>query len=195
MSAAAGGMVGMSLSYWRNKGHISVGFVSNGILAGLVSVTASAPQVAAWQAVIIGTFGALLCLGSISLFARMGIDDPISAVSVHGVSGAWGTIAVGIFSHDVTCGAVSGNDGILYGSGYLLGVQSLGLLIVISWSVLCTLLFLCFFHYVLGINLRVPPEEEIRGLDAAEHGVDDGIMLMKDMRFVSYLFIFYFLFF
>lgn len=183
MGGAAGGMFGMVFSHFMYDGKIRVEEVSNGILAGLVGVTASAPVLQPWQAVIIGCVGAFLCHTSINVLNKFHIDDPVSAISIHGVSGLWGIVAVGLFATEPACGSSLANGSLfMNGRSYLVGVQLLGALIILCWAMANTLLFLCFFHYVLGINLRVPAEDEIRGLDNCEHDVDIGLRTMNDMR-------------
>ena len=113
--------------------------LTNGLLAGCVSITASSGHIDSWAALVIGIIGSVLYSTSVVLIAKLRIDDPIEAFQVHGVCGLWGLLAVGIFHKE---------KGIIYGahnSLSFLGVQCLGALCIIAWT--CTLSFIYFFLY------------------------------------------------
>lgn len=109
--------------------------LTNGILGGLVSITASCDRVHPWAAFIIGGIGALVYIGSTRFMARMKIDDPLEAAQVHGFCGIWGVLALPFFKID---------EGIFYGgekSGKLLGVQIVGLGFIIGWVGILSIIF------------------------------------------------------
>jgi Amt family ammonium transporter len=134
----------------------------NGALAGLVGITAGANQISFFGAIIIGTLSGVLMLFAVEFIdQKLMIDDPVGAISVHGVCGAFGTIMIGLFSTD---------GGLFYGGGFkLLGVQTLGVLIVAVTAV--SLAYMTFTILGKTIGLRVEDHEELHGLDAMEHGI------------------------
>lgn len=162
LSAAAGAVVAMIISWVRyDKPDVSI--TLNGALAGLVAVTAGTDLVSALGAVTIGCISAVVVVFAIEFFEqKLKIDDPVGAISVHGICGSLGTILVGVF-------AVEG--GLLYGGGFaLLGVQLLGVLVVAAWTMGTT--FVLFKAIDLTVGLRVSTEEEEEGLDKEEHGTE-----------------------
>jgi Amt family ammonium transporter len=159
LAAAAGAVTGM-IAIWLVTGKPDVAMTGNGVLAGLVGITAGCANVSNWGAVIIGGIAGVLVVFSVLFFDRIRIDDPVGAVSVHGVCGAWGTLAVGLFATE---------GGLFYGDGAdQLLTQAIGVVAVFAFVVVATgALFLALKH---SIGLRVSPEEEIEGLDVHEHG-------------------------
>ncbi|SET15554.1 ammonium transporter [Oceanobacillus limi] len=133
----------------------------NGVLAGLVGITAGCAEISLGGSIIVGlTSGVLLVEGIRFLDAKCKIDDPVGAIAVHGICGIWGTIAIGFFST---------NTGLFYGYGPAqLGIQAIGVVGVIAWVAVTV----GGFTYVLNLisPIRVSEEEEIAGLDFAEHG-------------------------
>ena len=165
MSAAAGAISAMALS-WALFKKPDIGITLNGGLAGLVAITAGCNNVGITSAVIIGIISGLLVVGGVLLLDKLQIDDPVGAVSVHGLNGAWGTIAVGFFA-DANFGA--GPNGLFFGGGFsLLGVQLIGVGLAFLWSF--SISYLVFFTMEKTIGLRVSEDEEIIGLDLLEHG-------------------------
>lgn len=165
MAAAAGAISAMTLS-WILFTKPDIGITLNGGLAGLVAITAGCNNVGITSAVIIGLVSGLLVVGGVLFLDKLGIDDPVGAVSVHGINGAWGTLAVGLFA-DANFG--SGPNGLLFGGGFaLLTSQAIGVLIAFLWSF--SLSYLVFFTMEKTIGLRVTEDEEIIGLDLLEHG-------------------------
>lgn len=163
--AAASGTVTALIFTWIKYGKPDVSLTLNGALAGLVSITAGCAVVAMEGAVLIGVIGAICMLVAIEVFdKKLRIDDPVGAISVHGIAGAVGTLLVGLFANsgDVV--------GLLYGGGTnLLIVQIIGVAAVALWTLSsCAILF-----YVLKktVGLRVGIEEEKLGLDQSEHGM------------------------
>ena len=167
--AGSAGVVGAGAVIWRKTGSLDGGMAGNGALAGLVSITAGTGTMTFAGAVVVGLIGGVGVVYSVMFIERRGIDDPGGAVSVHGVCGAWGTLAIGFFAkHD---DAFLGRDdaGLFYGGGIdQLAVQAVGVVIVAVW-VLATSAIL-FKVLASTVGLRVSAEEEMAGLDIAEHG-------------------------
>lgn len=143
----------------------------NGVLGSLVSITAGCFLYRAWEALVIGMLGALLCVVAMPLFDRLGVDDPVGASSVHGVCGIWGVIAVGLFADNpVPLETTKGRSGLFKGGGwYLIGIQSLSALCLACWGICSTFLLL----YIINkfIPLRMDPNEELLGADLMEHRI------------------------
>ena len=152
MAAAAGG-VAAALASWCVSKKPDLSMALNGILAGLVGITAGADLMPVWAAVVIGAVAGVIVVFSVFFFDRIKIDDPVGAISVHLVCGIWGTLAVGIF------GAKAGMSQIGY---QLVGIVSIGVF---------TLIFAGIVFGVLKAAgaLRVSATEEIEGLDLGEH--------------------------
>jgi Amt family ammonium transporter len=160
MAAAMGGLSSLFFS-WILFGKPSLSLVCNGILAGLVGITAGCDAVDLAGSAIIGTLCGIAMTGSVSLFDNvLHIDDPVGAVSVHAVNGVLGTLFVGLFSTD---------GGLFYGGGWhLLGVQALGILCIGAWAFGVSYICMKIMHKTVGI--RVAPRVEEDGLDIYEHG-------------------------
>ena len=160
LAAAAGGAATLFLT-WIKYGKPSLSMMLNGVLAGLVGITAGCDLVSPWGAVIIGTVCGIVLVFAIEFFDhKLHIDDPVGASSVHGVCGILGTLMTGLLATD---------GGLLYGGGWhLLGVQSLGILVIDSWAAVCG--FLLFFGINKFAGLRVEARVEDEGLDIYEHG-------------------------
>jgi len=171
LAAAAGGASAMMISKWRTN-HWDVGMALNGVLAGLVAVTAPCAWIEGWAAILIGLAGGAIMFAGVRFIESKGIDDPVGAVSVHGFNGLWGLIAVGIFA-DGTYGNYATQapfvEGILYGGGLgQLASQVVGAVTVVAYAFgLGYLMFKAIDHF---IGLRASPDEEIKGLDLTEHG-------------------------
>lgn len=165
--AASAGVASSMITSWIREGKPDIGMSLNGALAGLVSITAGTANVSPLSAVLIGVIGGIIVNYSVALFDKLKIDDPVGAISVHGVCGAWGTLAVGFFAQE----SFGGVNGLFFGGGIdLFLVQLLGVVAVFIWSFgLSAALFLALKH---TIGIRVTEEEEILGLDLVEHGAD-----------------------
>ncbi|MGZ0184456.1 MAG: ammonium transporter [Acidimicrobiales bacterium] len=167
--AGSAGVVGAGAAIWRKTGAMDVGMAGNGALAGLVSITAGTGTMSFAGSVAVGFIGGVIVVYSVLFIERRGIDDPVGAVSVHGVCGAWGTLAIGFFArHD---DAFLGRDdaGLFYGGGFdQLLVQAIGVVIVAVWVLGTTAILFKVLKSTVG--LRVSAEEELAGLDVAEHG-------------------------
>ena len=158
LSAAAGSITAMYTSMISGKPN--VGMTLNGALGGLVGITAGCANVNNLGAVLIGLVSGVLVVYSINFFEKRGFDDAVGAVSVHGVCGIWGVLAVAIFDT---------SDGLFYGGGTsLFGPQLIGILAIAAWAYGTS--FLVFKVIDSTVGLRVTAEEEVAGLDASEHG-------------------------
>jgi Amt family ammonium transporter len=169
--AAAVGAIGAMFTSWIMFKKPDVSMTLNGALAGLVAITAPCAFVSAASAVVIGLVAGILVVLAVVFFDRvLHIDDPVGAISVHGVCGVWGTLSLGLFAQDVFSPGTTGN-GLFFGGGWkLLGVQALGVLSVFSWCMVTG--FLLFYAIKTFVGLRVGKEEELRGLDIDEHGME-----------------------
>ncbi|CAG9297188.1 ammonium transporter [Celerinatantimonas diazotrophica] len=156
LAAAAASISSMGYT-WMRYGKSDVGMTLNGALAGLVAITAGCANVTPLSAVIIGLIAGVVVVVSVLFFDRIKIDDPVGAVSVHGVCGAWGTLAAGIFDK----------------SGFswsVVGVQAVGVIACFLWAFITGLILFKVIDVVIG--MRVTKEEEMAGLDYSEHGAN-----------------------
>lgn len=153
LAGAAGGM-GAMIAYMFVSPKPDLSMALNGILAGLVGITAGADVMTPLSAIIIGVIAGGLVVGSVIFFDRIKIDDPVGAISVHLVCGIWGTLAVGIFSTN---------------PDHSLAVQAIGIAAYGVFTVLCAGVIFGLLQATMGI--RVSEEEEIEGLDLGEHGM------------------------
>lgn len=168
LAGAAGGVVSAAVM-WMKVGFIDVAMTGNGILAGLVSITAGTAALTTTGAVITGAIGGALVVFSVLFFDRIRIDDPVGAISVHGVCGVWGTLAIGLFAKYDDAFLGREDAGLFYGGGInQLIMQAVGVLIVAAWVLTAT--GILFSILKATGNLRVSEEEEIAGLDVSEHG-------------------------
>jgi len=169
LAAAAGAVVAM-FTIWIRSGKPDVSMSLNGALAGLVAITAGCASVSPLSAITIGAIAGLVVVFSVEMFDFIfKIDDPVGAISVHGVVGAVGTILVGFFAEAKYAG--EGVNGLFFGGGFkLLGVQALGVFAVMAWVVVT--MGIVFFIIKKTVGLRVSRDEEIRGLDIDEHGME-----------------------
>jgi len=144
----------------------------NGMLAGLVAVTAPCAFIDSWAAALIGAIAGVLVVISVFFWDRIGVDDPVGAISVHGVGGTFGTLCVGIFANGKYGGywnGVEGNvKGILYGDSGQLMAQVLACVTV--WVFGFTMAYVWFKLSNLIFPLRVTADVEVQGLDGPEMG-------------------------
>lgn len=184
LAAAAGG-VAATLTSWALSGKPDLSMTINGILAGLVGVTAGCFVVGYAGAFWIGLISGILVVFSVGFFDSIKIDDPVGATSVHLVCGIWGTLAVGLFANpnNFTQGG-EGIAGLFYGGGLgQLGVQIIGILTIGLFTVVVSSIFWLILKSVLG--LRVSAEEEMKGLDIGEHGMEAYSGFLKDTSDMS----------
>ena len=143
----------------------------NGALAGLVAITASCDIVTPVGALIIGGIAGILVVLSVLFIDRIGIDDPVGAISVHLVNGVWGTLACSLFGAEAVLKTAPASSGLFYGGGFhSLWIQLLGIASYGAWAFLLGLL--AFTAIKKTIGLRVSEDEERKGLDITEHGND-----------------------
>ena len=143
----------------------------NGAIAALVAITAACAFVAPWAAILIGfVSGIIVVVGSL-LVEKVGIDDPVGAIAAHGMSGVWGTLALGFLAvPELADKLATGRGGLFYGGGvHQLGVQALGLVSVGAFTFTVSFVILYVFKKTFGI--RTEPEVESAGLDVSEHGM------------------------
>ncbi|NER36964.1 MAG: ammonium transporter [Oscillatoria sp. SIO1A7] len=185
--AAATGAIAATFTSWLRFKKPDLSMIINGVLAGLVGITASCAYVNLGSAVIIGSIAGIIVVFSVDVFNRAEIDDPVGATSVHLVCGIWGTLAVGLFSQgpgELYAEGSGPAQGFLVGGGLeglnqlfvqLLGIGSVGAFAVlfsaIVWSAIKA-----------TVSIRVSKEEEEMGLDLSEHGIGayEGFMLEED---------------
>lgn len=178
-TAGAFGALAATITAWLYLGKPDLSMVINGLLAGLVGVTASCAWINIPSSAIIGFVAGVIVVFAVGFFDKLQIDDPVGATSVHLVCGIWGTLAVGLFSigpNVVLRGGVplytaGPKAGLLFGGGFTqLMPQIIGILSVGGITVLLSTIFWLVLKSTLGI--RVTPEEEMEGLDIAEHGME-----------------------
>ena len=171
LAGASGALCTMAVT-WFLRGKPDVSLTLNGVLSGLVSCTGGVAVVSPFSAAAIGSVAGFVLYFSLSAFERRRIDDPVGAISVHGVNGIWGTLAVGLFAQDqyVQNSLGYSANGLFFGGGMdLLGVQSLAVVSVFFWAFPLSWCFFKILDKTLG--LRVSPEEEVRGLDFGQHSM------------------------
>ncbi len=152
--AAAAGTIGAIFTSWGMYKYPDVTMALNGVLAGLVGITAGADVVSPGEAVLIGLIAGVIVVLSISFFDKIKIDDPVGAIPVHLVCGIWGTLAVGIFG----------------GPDFSILTQFIGIVAYGVFTVVCS--FIIFYTLKVTIGIRVDEDDEIKGLDIREHGME-----------------------
>lgn len=161
LAASAGGLTATFTS-WLKDGKPDLTMVINGVLAGLVGITAGCAGVSYWGSVIIGGIAGILVVYSVAFFDKIKIDDPVGAISVHLVNGVWGTLAVGFFNME---------KGLFYGGGInQLIIQIVGILAIGAFTAIFSFVVWAILKQTMGI--RVSGEEEMIGLDIGEHGME-----------------------
>ena len=153
--AACAGVLGSLMTNWIFSRRVDPTLSLNGALAGLVSITAGCDIFSPAMAVAVGLLGGQIVVLSVIMFDRLKIDDPVGAISVHGVCGAWGTLAIGLFSEKAGL--------------QQLGIQFIGILAAFAWAF--GISYPVFLMIQRTIGLRVDEREELEGLDLTEHGI------------------------
>ncbi len=168
--AAAGGAIGATIISTLTSGKPDLTMIINGILAGLVSVTAGCGNLTMAGAWLAGLVGGVIVVFSVSALDSLGIDDPVGAFSVHGVCGIWGTLVVGLWGFDIQGDGSA--LGLFVGGGISqLWVQFIGCAAYAIWTVVtCWVAWQIIGSFFGGI--RVTEEEEVAGLDIGEHGME-----------------------
>ena len=173
LAGSAGAMAAMFL-VWKTWGHPDPSMSANGMLAGLVAITAPCAFVAPWAAVLIGVVAGLLVVGSVIFWERVvKVDDPVGAISVHGVNGLWGMLALGLFadgSYGAGWNGVEGTvKGLFYGDASQFVAQLTSCVVVAAWAFGTMYVFFRIQDKVQGI--RSSEADELAGLDVTEMGV------------------------
>ncbi len=169
--AAAAGVFGAVVTSWIVIKKPDLSMMLNGAVAALVAITAACAFVAPWAAILIGfVAGVIVVLGSLFV-EKIGIDDPVGALAAHGMSGMWGTLALGFLTvPKLAENLETGKGGLFYGGGFhQLGIQVLGLVAVGAFTFTASFLVLWLMKVTVGI--RTEPEVETLGLDVSEHGM------------------------
>ncbi len=167
LAAALGGITAM-LTVWKRFGKPDLSMAMNGALAGLVAVTAPCAFVEPWAAMAIGAIGGYLVVRAVEVIDKLHIDDPVGAFPVHGVCGIWGTIAVGIFGKQ-SLGLA--HEGLMYsGNPMQLGIQIIGSVSAVAFVAVSMGMVFKVINAMVG--LRTSRDEELRGLDIGEHGME-----------------------
>ncbi|MBD2036734.1 ammonium transporter [Leptolyngbya sp. FACHB-321] len=187
LGAAFGGAAA-TITAWIVLGKPDLSMVINGILAGLVAVTASCAFIPVWAAAVIGAIGGVIVVYAVLLLDKLKIDDPVGAIPVHLVNGLWGTLAVGLFATgpgvtkfgtELYAEGFGPKAGLFLGGGIAqLWTQFIGAALVGLITVVLSTLFWVALKSTLGI--RVSPEEEVLGLDIGEHGMEAYAGFIKD---------------
>jgi Amt family ammonium transporter len=168
--AACAGVLGAIATSRLIMKTIDIGMAGNGAIAALVAITAPSGYVVPWAAVIIGAVAGVLVVVSVIAIDRK-LDDPVGALSAHGMAGIWGTLACGLFTNpDLAAFNAVGDGGLVYtGSFHQLGIQALGVVTVFAFVFVAS--YIVFGAIKATYGLRVTPEEEDAGLDISEHGM------------------------
>ena len=162
LAGAAGATSAIYVTLLRT-GKADIEMAANGSLAGLVGITAGCAYMDVWAAVVIGLIAGVLMIYGVSFVKNvLKVDDPVGAITVHGICGAWGVLAVGIFAR------LNGVEGLIFGNPMQLVPQILGILAAIVWGFGAG--FILFKVLDLTMGLRVDEQEEEDGLDEHEHG-------------------------
>ncbi|MCD4843584.1 MAG: ammonium transporter [Methanosarcinales archaeon] len=174
--AAAAGAVSAMILTWLKTGKPDPSLTANGVLAGLVAITAPCGSVENWAAIVIGLIaGGIVYAGVMFNEVVLKVDDPVGAIAVHGYCGTWGLLSVGIFAvgmgEGILGGAAytAGAPGLLYGGVSQFIIQLVGALASIVWAFVAGLIVFKIIDMVIG--LRASQKEEVEGLDVTEHGI------------------------
>ncbi|MBI3071636.1 MAG: ammonium transporter [Deltaproteobacteria bacterium] len=163
---ACGATIGWLVIEWWHRGKPTVLGAASGAIAGLVAITPAAGFVSPSAAIVIGFVGGIVCYFGVTLKTRLGYDDALDAIGIHGFGGTWGAIATGLFATKAV--NPDGGDGLLAGNASLVGIQLAAVGITIAFSFVVSLALFTIIKKVVG--LRPTPEDEIMGLDLTEHG-------------------------
>ena len=167
LAAALGGIAAM-FTVWKRFGKPDLSIAMNGALAGLVAITAPCAYVEPWAALVIGAVAGYVVVRGVELLDKLQIDDPVGAFPVHGICGILGTLCVGIFGKQALGLA---NDGFIYSANPMqLGIQIVGSVSTVAFVVVS--MSIVFKLIDLTVGLRISRNEELRGLDIGEHGME-----------------------
>ena len=154
---------------WWTEGKPNPGMMANGMLAGLVAITAPSGFVGPIAAAVIGVIAGILVCLAVAFFDKIHIDDPVGAISVHGVNGLWGVLATGIFADGTANYGGFQVTGLLYGNVGQFGAQVVGAVVAFVWAFGASYIFFKILDRF--VKMRVSPEVELAGLDIPEMGM------------------------
>jgi Amt family ammonium transporter len=175
LAGATGAVAALYIQLVRT-GKLDILMACNGALAGLVGITAPVAFVAPWAAVVIGGIAAPVMILSVSFIEKiLKIDDPVGAISVHGVTGLWGMLAVGIFAN-----GNNGVTGLMSGDSLQIVSQLISMGVVLGWALATG--FAIFLILKVAMGVRATREEELAGLDMSEHGIHAYPELPREVR-------------
>jgi len=163
--ATGAALVSWLIAEWLVQGKPTTLGAASGAIAGLVAITPGAGFVNSSAAIVIGLVAGALCYFAVLAKSRLGYDDALDVVGVHGVGGLWGALATGLFA--TTAVNAAGKNGLFYGNPELLGIQAMDAFTTIAYSVVVTFVILKVVDLIVG--LRVSEEEEVQGLDLTQH--------------------------
>jgi Amt family ammonium transporter len=169
LAAAAGAIGAMAAIYWVSK-KLDVGMIGNGAIAALVAITAPSGYIEPWAAIIIGLVAGLIVVYGVILIDKW-LDDPVGALSAHGLAGIWGTLSCGLFTDPALAKFNGvGHGGLFYtGSFQQLGAQAAA--VTVAFATVFSLSFGTFWLIKRTVGLRVSARHELDGLDISEHGM------------------------
>ncbi len=174
--AAGAGAICVMLITWMKTGKPDPSLTANGLLAGLVAVTAPCGSITNWAAIVIGIIAGIIVYAGVMFNENvLKLDDPVGAIAVHGYCGTWGLLSVGIFSIGIGNGILAdatyaaAGAGLLYGGYQQFLIQIVGIILSIVWAFGISFVIFKVLDWTIG--LRVSEEHEITGLDIVEHGI------------------------
>jgi Amt family ammonium transporter len=150
---------------WIHRGKPTTLGAASGAVAGLVAITPASGFVGPISAILIGALAGMICYGGVLMKSRLGYDDSLDVVGIHGLGGTWGALATGLFAS--TGVNPAGANGLFFGNPGLLWTQFISVLVTMVFAFAMTSIILKFIDVVIG--LRVTPDEEIRGMDVSLH--------------------------
>jgi Amt family ammonium transporter len=162
-TAAGAAVLGWMFTEWIGRGKPTALGAATGAVAGLVAITPAAGFVEPWAAILIGGFAGFLCYKACNWKTKVGYDDALDVVGVHGVGGTWGALATGLFA----AGAIGGTDGLFYGNAGQMTEQLIAVVATYAFCGVGTFVILSIVNLVVG--LRVHEEDEETGLDLVLH--------------------------
>jgi len=168
--AAAAGAIGAMAAIYKVQKSLDVGMIGNGAIAALVAITAPSGYVEPWAAIVIGAVAGIIVVYGVLAIDKW-LDDPVGALSAHGLAGIWGTLSCGLFTDPALAKFNGvGQGGLVYtGSFGQLGAQALA--VAVAFVTVFTLSFGCFWAIKKTVGLRVSARHELDGLDISEHGM------------------------
>jgi Amt family ammonium transporter len=164
-TAAAAAALSWMFSEWANRGKPTVLGAASGAVAGLVAITPASGFVGPMSSIVIGAIAGVVCYAACNLKSRLGYDDSLDVVGVHGVGGTWGALATGLFASKLVNDG--GGDGLFFGNPRQLWIQLVAVLATYALAAVATAIILKIVDAVVG--LRVTEEEEVSGLDLSQH--------------------------